>query len=52
MASFGEALKQIVNIEKAALDYLDGAAKSGKPFFAQVNFMKVHQPNPSIAREA
>jgi arylsulfatase A-like enzyme len=32
-------------IEKAALDYLDGAAKSGKPFFMSVNFMKVHQPN-------
>jgi arylsulfatase len=32
-------------IEKAALDYLDGASKSGKPFFMSVNFMKVHQPN-------
>ena len=32
-------------IEKAALDYLDKAAKSGKPFFMSVNFMKVHQPN-------
>ena len=32
-------------IEKAAIDYLDGAAKSGKPFFMSVNFMKVHQPN-------
>ena len=32
-------------IEKAALDYLDKAAKSDKPFFAHVNFMKVHQPN-------
>jgi arylsulfatase A-like enzyme len=32
-------------IEKAALDYLDRAAKSDKPFFLNVNFMKVHQPN-------
>jgi arylsulfatase len=32
-------------IEKAALEYLDKAAKSGKPFFMSVNFMKVHQPN-------
>ena len=32
-------------VEKAALDYLDGAAKSSKPFFMSVNFMKVHQPN-------
>jgi len=33
-------------IEKAALDYLDKAAKTpDKPFFAHVNFMKVHQPN-------
>jgi len=32
-------------IEKAAVEYLDRAAKSGKPFFAHVNFMKVHQPN-------
>jgi len=32
-------------IEKAALDYLDKAAKAGKPFFMSVNFMKVHQPN-------
>ena len=32
-------------IEKAAIDYLDGAAKAGKPFFMNVNFMKVHQPN-------
>jgi hypothetical protein len=32
-------------IEKAALDYLDRAAKSDKPFFMNVNFMKVHQPN-------
>ena len=32
-------------VEKATLDYLDGAAKAGKPFFMSVNFMKVHQPN-------
>ena len=32
-------------VEKAATDYLDRAAKTGKPFFMSVNFMKVHQPN-------
>ena len=32
-------------VEQAALDYLDRAAKTGKPFFMSVNFMKVHQPN-------
>lgn len=32
-------------IEKAALDYLDRNAKSDKPFFMSINFMKVHQPN-------
>jgi arylsulfatase len=32
-------------VEKAAIEYLDGAAKAGKPFFMSVNFMKVHQPN-------
>jgi arylsulfatase A-like enzyme len=32
-------------VEKASLDYLDGAAKAGKPFFMSINFMKVHQPN-------
>jgi arylsulfatase len=32
-------------IEKAALEYLDKVAKSDKPFFMNVNFMKVHQPN-------
>jgi arylsulfatase A-like enzyme len=32
-------------IEKAALEYLDKGANSGKPFFLSVNFMKVHQPN-------
>ena len=32
-------------IEKASLDYLDRAAKTDKPFFMSINFMKVHQPN-------
>jgi len=32
-------------VEKATIDYLDKAGKSGKPFFMSVNFMKVHQPN-------
>jgi len=32
-------------VEKATIDYLDRAAKSDKPFFMSVNFMKVHQPN-------
>ena len=32
-------------VEKAALEYLDGNAKSKTPFFMSVNFMKVHQPN-------
>jgi arylsulfatase A-like enzyme len=33
-------------IEKAALEFLDDAAKTPeKPFFISVNFMKVHQPN-------
>ena len=33
-------------IEKAALSFLDDAAKTpDKPFFINVNFMKVHQPN-------
>jgi len=32
-------------IEKAALEFLDEAAKADKPFFINVNFMKVHQPN-------
>jgi arylsulfatase len=32
-------------VEKAAIEYLDKVAKSGKPFFMSVNFMKVHQPN-------
>lgn len=32
-------------VEKAALEYLEAGAKSGQPFFLNVNFMKVHQPN-------
>ncbi|AMV22472.1 arylsulfatase [Planctomyces sp. SH-PL14] len=33
-------------IEKATVEYLEKAAKTpDKPFFAHVNFMKVHQPN-------
>ncbi len=33
-------------VEKAALEFLDKAASSpDKPFFINVNFMKVHQPN-------
>lgn len=32
-------------VEKAALEYLDKASQGGKPFFMNVNFMKVHQPN-------
>jgi arylsulfatase len=32
-------------VEKSATDYLDRAYASGEPFFAHVNFMKVHQPN-------
>ncbi len=33
-------------VEKAAIEFLDKAAKEpGKPFFLNVNFMKVHQPN-------
>src|SRR5262245_51452910 len=32
-------------VEKASLEYLDKVAKSDKPFFMSVNFMKVHQPN-------
>ena len=33
-------------VEKAAIDFLDEAAKTpDKPFFINVNFMKVHQPN-------
>ena len=32
-------------VEKASIEYLDKAVKSGKPFFMSINFMKVHQPN-------
>lgn len=33
-------------VEKAALEFLDEAAKTpNEPFFINVNFMKVHQPN-------
>jgi arylsulfatase A-like enzyme len=32
-------------IENATVEYLDKAAKAGKPFFLSVNFMKMHQPN-------
>jgi len=32
-------------IEKAAVEYLEQAAKAEAPFFMSVNFMKVHQPN-------
>ena len=32
-------------VEKAALEFLDSAKKSNAPFFINVNFMKVHQPN-------
>jgi arylsulfatase A-like enzyme len=33
-------------IEKAALEFLDDAAKTpSRPFFININFMKVHQPN-------
>ena len=32
-------------VEKASIDYLDKASKSEAPFFMNINFMKVHQPN-------
>ena len=32
-------------VEKASLEYLDKVGKSSTPFFMNVNFMKVHQPN-------
>jgi arylsulfatase A-like enzyme len=32
-------------VEKDGIDFLTDAAKSGKPFFINLNFMKVHQPN-------
>jgi len=35
-------------VEKAAMGFLDEAAKSDKPFFINVNFMKNHQPNMPV----
>jgi len=32
-------------VTNASLEYLERAARAGKPFFMNVNFMKVHQPN-------
>ena len=32
-------------VEKATIEYLEKAAKSSKPFFMSVNFVKLHQPN-------
>lgn len=32
-------------VEKAAIEFLDKASRTNKPFFINVNFMKVHQPN-------
>nr|WP_255441440.1 MULTISPECIES: sulfatase-like hydrolase/transferase [unclassified Synechococcus] len=32
-------------VEKAATEFLEEAAKDDQPFFLNVNFMKVHQPN-------
>jgi arylsulfatase len=32
-------------VTKAGLEFLDDAAKGNQPFFINVNFMKVHQPN-------
>jgi arylsulfatase A-like enzyme len=32
-------------VEKAAEEFIDDAAKGKEPFFINVNFMKVHQPN-------
>lgn len=32
-------------IENASVDYLKRAYSAGTPFFAHINFMKVHQPN-------
>jgi len=32
-------------VEKAAIEFLEDAAQSKNPFFINVNFMKVHQPN-------
>ncbi|MEJ8859411.1 arylsulfatase [Variovorax robiniae] len=32
-------------VEKASIDYLDRNGKGNTPFFMNINFMKVHQPN-------
>jgi len=32
-------------VTKAGLEFLDDAAKGNQPFFININFMKVHQPN-------
>lgn len=32
-------------VEKASIDFLEKGAKSDKPFFLDINFMKLHQPN-------
>jgi Sulfatase len=32
-------------IEKGSMELIEKGAKSGKPFFISINFMKVHQPN-------
>jgi arylsulfatase A-like enzyme len=32
-------------VEQSALKFLEEGAKSQEPFFAHINFMKVHQPN-------
>jgi len=32
-------------VTNASIEYLERAAKGGKPFFMNVNFMKVHQPS-------
>lgn len=32
-------------VEDASTDFIQRAYKAGKPFFAHINFMKVHQPN-------
>ena len=32
-------------VEKAGIEFLTDAAKSKQPFFININFMKVHQPN-------
>ena len=34
-----------VYVEKAAIEFLETAGKEDQPFFLNVNFMKVHQPN-------